>query len=72
MAAPIAAAIKLGRRGWYRLTPGLAPWVAVMTMGLFHGLPWINTGWRAAILLALILGILANEISGREDRLQSG
>lgn len=72
MAAPIAAAIKLGKRGWYRLTPGLAPWVAVMTMGLFHGLPWINTGWRAAILMALILGILANEVSGRTNRLQSG
>ncbi len=72
MVAPIAAAIKLGKRGWYRLTPGLAPWVAVMTMGLFHGLPWINTGWRAAILMALILGILANEISGRANWLQSG
>ena len=64
-AAPFAAAIRLGKRGWQRLTSGLAPWVAVITMGLFHGLPWINTGWRAAILMALILGILANEISGR-------
>ena len=63
-AAPFAAAIRLGKRGWQRLTSGLAPWVAVITMGLFHGLPWINTGWRAAILMALILGILANEISG--------
>lgn len=71
-AAPFAAAIKLGRRCWYRLTPGLAPWVAVVTMGLFHGLPWINTGWRAAILMALILGILANEIRGRSDRSPTG
>lgn len=65
--APFVAAIRQGKRGWFRLTPGLAPWVAVVTMGLFHGLPWINTGWRAAILMALILGILANEISGSES-----
>lgn len=71
-AAPFAAAIRLGKRGWHRLTPGLAPWVAVVTMGLFHGLPWINTGWRAAILMALILGILANGINeGRRGRSQS-
>ena len=71
-AAPFAAAIRLGKCGWYRLTPGLAPWVAVVTMGLFHGLPWINTGWRAAILMALILGIMANEISRQGDRSSSG
>lgn len=67
-AAPFGAAIGLGKRGWQRLTPGLAPWVAIVTMGLFHGLPWINTGWRAAILMALILGILANEISSSAAR----
>ncbi|MCB0207315.1 MAG: O-antigen ligase family protein, partial [Anaerolineae bacterium] len=67
-AAPFGAAIGLGKRGWQRLTPGLAPWVAIVTMGLFHGLPWINTGWRAAILMALILGILANEISSSAVR----
>lgn len=62
-AAPFAAAVRLGRRGWYRLAPGLAPWLAVVIMGLFHGLPWINTGWRAAILMALILGMLSNAIT---------
>ncbi|MEZ4768389.1 MAG: O-antigen ligase family protein [Caldilineales bacterium] len=62
--APFGAAVKRGRRGWYPLATGLAPWVAVVTMGLFHGLPWINTGWRAAILMALVLGILVEAIHG--------
>ena len=67
-AAPFAAAIRLGKRGWQRLTPGLAPWIAVVTIGLFHGLPWINTGWRAAILMALILGILVEALRAGADR----
>lgn len=61
--APFAAAVRLGRGRWSRLASSLAPWLAVVVMGLFHGLPWINTGWRAAILMALILAVLANEIA---------
>jgi O-antigen ligase len=54
--APIVAALRGWARGQRELVSQLAPWVALLTIGLFHGLPWINTGWRTAILLALLMG----------------
>ena len=54
--APIVAAIRGWMAGRRELVSQLAPWVALLTIGLFHGLPWINTGWRTAILLALLMG----------------
>jgi len=54
--APIVAAVRSWMGGRRELVPQLAPWVALLTIGMFHGLPWINTGWRTAILLALLMG----------------
>lgn len=54
--APIVAALQGWARGRREIVSQLAPWVALLTIGLFHGLPWINTGWRTAILLALLMG----------------
>ena len=54
--APIGAALGAWREGRRDLLPQLAPWVALLTIGMFHGLPWINTGWRTTILLALLMG----------------
>jgi O-antigen ligase len=49
-----------GVRGWIRGQSGclgrLAPWVAVVVIGQFHILPWISTGWRTALLVALVAG----------------
>ena len=57
--APTLATILGWMGGRRELLPQLAPWVAWLTIGLFHGLPWINTGWRTAILLALLMGAWA-------------
>ena len=57
--APVVAALRGWLRGRRELVPQLAPWVALLTIGFFHGLPWINTGWRTAILLALLMGTWA-------------
>lgn len=54
--APVVAAVREWLRGRRELLPQLGPWVAMLTIGMFHGLPWINTGWRTAILLALLMG----------------
>jgi O-antigen ligase len=54
--APIVVAVAEWWRGRRALLSQLAPWVALLTIGMFHGLPWINTGWRTAILLALLMG----------------
>ena len=54
--APIVAVVRGWIGGRRELVSQVAPWVALLTIGLFHGLPWINTGWRTAILLALLMG----------------
>ena len=40
--------------------------MALLTIGLFHGLPWISTGWRTAILLALLMGTWARVVQPSE------
>ncbi len=60
--APIVAAVRGWMSGRRELVSQLAPWVALLTIGLFHGLLWINTGWRTAILLALLMGAWARAV----------
>ncbi len=65
--APIVAAIRGWMGGRRELVSQLAPWVALLTIGLFHGLPWINTGWRTAILLALLMGAWARAVRSSDQ-----
>ncbi len=60
--APIVAVVRGWIGGRRELVSQVAPWVALLTIGLFHGLPWINTGWRTAILLALLMGTWARVV----------
>lgn len=58
--APFAAAARAALRGDFQPAMHLAPWLALVVMGLWHALPWLNTGWRSALLFALVLGAWAN------------
>ncbi len=57
--APFAAAARAALRGNFQPAMHLAPWLALVVMGLWHALPWLNTGWRSALLFALVLGVWA-------------
>ncbi len=50
--APFVAAARAALRGDFQLAMHLAPWLALVVMGLWHALPWLNTGWRSALLFA--------------------
>lgn len=60
--APFAAAARASLRGDPRLLPHLAPWLALVAMSLWHPLPWLSAGWRATVLLALLMGVWANVV----------
>jgi hypothetical protein len=60
--APFTAAARASLRGDPRLLPHLAPWLALVVMSLWHPLPWFSAGWRAAMLLALLMGVWANAV----------
>lgn len=64
--APILTAVRGWMGGRRELVFQLAPWVALFTISLFHPLPWINTGWRTAILLALLMGTWARAVQSND------
>lgn len=69
--APFIAAGRASLRGDTRLLPQLAPWLALVVMGLWHPLPWLNTGWRSTVLLALLMGVWANVVRPPEQAVES-
>lgn len=60
--APFVAAARAAQRGDFQPAMHLAPWLALVVMGLWHALPWLNTGWRSALLFALVLGAWASAL----------
>lgn len=40
------------------LVPLIGAWVAFVVIGFFHGIPWITTNWRMALLFALLVARL--------------
>jgi hypothetical protein len=58
--APFVAAARAALHGDFQPAMHLAPWLALVVMGLWHALPWLNTGWRSALLFALVLGAWAS------------
>ena len=54
--APAAWIVAAWARRHQVLLDRLAPWIAFFLIGQFHSLPWISTGWRTAVLFALLAG----------------
>jgi O-antigen ligase len=49
-----------------RLT--LAPWLAILVIGLFDNAVWLTTSWRAAILVAVVVAQISQSRAGGAKR----